>query len=99
MSSADPGQAGAQRARDTLSILLDYYAGRPASKESVDIGIRIGDIPTEAQGRSLQAKLSEMLRINEIISNLGPNERAQMESSATSSRNRRGGRGRGNGSG
>ncbi|WEW60257.1 hypothetical protein PRK78_005742 [Emydomyces testavorans] len=79
----------ASEARDSYGSLLDYYFDRPASKESIQIGIRIGDIPTEVQAEQLQQQLQEALEVQEILENLGEAEKAEMRRLAFISQTRR----------
>ncbi|KAK2812932.1 hypothetical protein FQN50_000953 [Emmonsiellopsis sp. PD_5] len=87
MSNNDAADA-VQQARDSYGSLLDYYYDRPASKESIKIGLRLGDVPTEAQAEELQRELAEVIQVQTII-NLSPQEKAHMQQLAAISQSQR----------
>ena len=89
MSSSKSSSSAAKKARDTLSIIYDAYAGRPASKESVEFGIAVGDIPTESQTDSLKKKLAEMAKMQEILNSVPAEEIKRMENAAKTSQGKR----------
>ncbi|PGH10638.1 hypothetical protein AJ79_05352 [Helicocarpus griseus UAMH5409] len=47
----------ANEAREIYGFLLDYYFDRPASKESIRIGLRVGEVPSQVQAEELQKEL------------------------------------------
>lgn len=79
----------AERARASYGSLLDYYFERPASKELITIGIRVGDIPNTGQAEQLQKDLADSLRAKEIIDSITPEEKENMERLAFISKSRR----------
>lgn len=91
--SSDEGKAAAQNARDSLESLLDYYAERPASHESLQIGLRAGEVPSEEQAESLKKQLREAVQIKEIIDNLSPTEKETMIRMENISKGKRGQKG------
>ena len=71
---------------------MDFYAGRPASRESVILGIKVGDIPTEAKIGALQELIKQTVEANQMIELLTPEERQLLAETGKSSRERRRGR-------
>lgn len=79
----------ADHARGSYGSLLDYYFDRPASKESIRIGLKVGEIPSQAQAEELQKELAEALNAQEIIDSLTEEEKANMQKLAAISQSRR----------
>ncbi|WEW59708.1 hypothetical protein PRK78_005188 [Emydomyces testavorans] len=75
--------------RDSYGSLLDYYFDRPASKESITIGLKVGEVPSAHQAESLKNFIKEAIGVHEIREKLSPWEREQIEQAAASSRLRR----------
>lgn len=78
-----------KNARDTISILLDFYEGRPASTESVLLGINTGDIPDDEKTKSLREFLKKEAEKRQLMAQLTPDERRIMEEAGKSSQARR----------
>lgn len=76
-------------ARESYGSLLDYYFDRPASKESIRIGLKVGEVPSQAQAEELQKELAEALKAQEIIDSLTEEEKANMQKLASISQSRR----------
>lgn len=70
-------------------MLYDLDAGRPASKEVVKIGIKIGDIPNRSKTESLLEDLREEAGNQEIAERLGQDEKDMIFAAGESSRQRR----------
>ncbi|KAM5445976.1 hypothetical protein MaudCBS49596_006921 [Microsporum audouinii] len=87
--STNNGADRANDARDSYGSLLDYYFERPASKELIRIGLRAGEVPSQAQAEDLQRELAAALQARDIIDNLTAEERASMENVAFISQSRR----------
>lgn len=67
--------SGIQQFRDSLDVLYDLYADRPASKEVIPIGIRVGDIPDRDKTKSLLEFLRREAENREIADNLSKEEK------------------------
>ncbi|KAK2764538.1 hypothetical protein FQN54_009233 [Arachnomyces sp. PD_36] len=52
----------ADHARQSYGSLLDYYFDRPASKESIRIGLKMDEVPSQVQVEELQKELAESLK-------------------------------------
>lgn len=80
----------AKEARDSYMSYLDYYFGRPSSREVVLIGLRVGDVPTEAQGEYLRGLVEEAIRVGALLDALSPEEIEQLDRLAIATWNARG---------
>lgn len=78
MSNNGNAAERAQAARDSYGSLLDYYYERPASKESITVGLAVGSVPSADQAEGLKQMLQEALSVKEVIDNLSPAERDAM---------------------
>lgn len=87
--SSNKGNSTAQKARDSLASLLDYYHERPASRESIKIGLKVGEVPSTEQAEALKKELKEALEVQQILDNLSPQEKENMTRMANLSRGRR----------
>ena len=87
--SSNQDNPATHKARDSLSSLLDYYYERPASHESVKIGLKVGEVPSTEQAESLKKELKQALQVKEILDNLSPQEKENMNRMANLSRGRR----------
>lgn len=81
--------ANFQQFRDSLDVLYDLYAGRPASKEVIQIGINVGDIPDRDKTRSLLEFLREEAGKREIAARLSQEDKDMLFAAGESSRQRR----------
>lgn len=78
-----------QQIRDSLDVLYDLYAGRPASKEVVELGIKAGDIPDRSKTASLLELLRQEAGKREIAERLSQDEKDVIFAAGDSSRQRR----------
>ncbi|KAJ9296159.1 hypothetical protein DTO271G3_5300 [Paecilomyces variotii] len=85
----DMSDADIQQFRDSLDVLYDLYAGRPASKEVIQIGISAGDIPDRDKTRSLLEFLREEAGKREIEEKLTQEDKDMLFAAGDSSRRRR----------
>lgn len=87
--SSNNGGSTTQTARDSLASLLDYYHERPASRESIKIGLKVGEAPSTEQAESLKKELKDALQVKEILDNISPEDKERMTQMANLSRGRR----------
>lgn len=87
-TNTNPGRTS--DVRDSYDSLLDYYLERPASKEITRIGLKVGEVPTEAQAIELQKELADALKVSQIINNFTAEERIRMERMVNVSEGQRG---------
>jgi hypothetical protein len=92
MTSTDnvSGVERANETRNSYGSLLDYYYERPASTGNFKIGLTAGTVPSEEQAEALKAEIKEALQIQDVLANLSPEEKAEMEKMAQFSRGKRG---------
>lgn len=78
-----------QQVRDSLDVLYDLYANRPASKDVVQLGIRIGDMPDSTKTKSLLEYLRQEAGKQEIAERLTEAQKKLILDAGESSRQRR----------
>lgn len=78
-----------QDVRDSISILLEFYSDRPASRDSIIVGIRKDDLPTEQRRNQLVTFLQEQTYNRQLRAQLSHSELQVLDNAGKSSRERR----------